>query len=145
MCSSTTPRRFVDIIAELNHKYTNIQPVSAVCHGPAGLVLAKRPDGKSILEGIPVAGFSNAEEAQTPYNDFEKILPFSLEDKLVQLGGKFETAGPWQPKVCWEGGVLTGTSSPLLGFRSDSLLTDLGANPQSAAPLGEKLKEILLA
>jgi len=90
--------------------YNAKKPVSAVCHGPAALVLAKRSDGKSILNGIPVTGFSNAEEAQTPYNDFEKILPFSLEDKLGQLGGKYETAGPWQPKVIWEGGVLTGKS-----------------------------------
>ena len=88
--------------------YNAKKPVSAVCHGPAALVLAKRSDGKSILDGIAVTGFSNAEEAQTPYNDFEKILPFSLEDKLNQLGGKYETGGDWQPKVCWEGGVLTG-------------------------------------
>jgi putative intracellular protease/amidase len=123
--------------------YNAKKPVSAVCHGPAALVLAKRSDGKSILEGIPVTGFSNAEEAQTPYNDFEKTLPFSLEDKLTQLGGKYETGGDWQPKICWEGGVLTGKFQ--LNKISGLKLIQTGQNPQSAAPLGEKLREILLA
>jgi len=61
---------------------------------------------------------------------------------LNQLGGKYETGGDWQPKVCWEGGVLTGE------FHITSLdikLTPSGQNPQSAAPLGDKLREILLA
>jgi putative intracellular protease/amidase len=91
---------------------TNPQPVSAVCHGPAALVLAKGPDGKSILNGHSVTGFSNAEEAQTPYNDFVNILPFSLEDRLNQLsGGKYTNGGDWQPKVIWDGGILTGKLS----------------------------------
>jgi putative intracellular protease/amidase len=112
-------KEFAKLVEEVCHSSTHCyicwlqfynakKPVSAVCHGPAALVLAKRSDGKSIVDGIAVTGFSNAEEAQTPYNDFEKILPFSLEDKLNQLGGKYETGGDWQPKVCWEGGVLTG-------------------------------------
>jgi putative intracellular protease/amidase len=88
---------------------TDSQPVSAVCHGPAALVLAKGPDGKSILNGNSVTGFSNAEEAQTPYNDFVNTLPFSLEDRLNQLsGGKYTNGGDWQPKVIWDGGILTG-------------------------------------
>lgn len=53
-------------------------------------------------------GFSNSEEAQTPYNDFVNILPFSLEDKLRELGGKYQKAEDWAPKVCWDGQILTG-------------------------------------
>lgn len=53
-------------------------------------------------------GFSNSEEAQTPYNDFVNILPFSLEDKLRELGGKYQKADDWAPKVCWDGQILTG-------------------------------------
>jgi putative intracellular protease/amidase len=99
-----------DLAKLLEEFYNNKKPVSAVCHGPAGLVLAKRPDGKSILEGIKVTGFSNEEEAQTPYNDFEKILPFSLESRIGELGGKFQFGGSWQPNVVYDGGVLTGES-----------------------------------
>ena len=37
--------------------------VSAVCHGPIVLANVKTPDGKYLLEGMHVTGFSNAEEA----------------------------------------------------------------------------------
>ncbi len=36
--------------------------VGAVCHGPAGLVAARFNDGKPVVEGKRVAGFTNAEE-----------------------------------------------------------------------------------
>lgn len=37
--------------------------ISAVCHGPAGLVLAKGPDGSSpLVKGKKVTGFTNSEE-----------------------------------------------------------------------------------
>lgn len=103
------------------------QPVSAVCHGPGALVLAQRPDGGSILSGIQATGFSNTEEAQTPYNDFQNILPFSLEDRLKSLGAAYVKADDWGVKVVWDGGVLT------------------GQNPASAGPLGKKLHQILSA
>lgn len=86
------------------------QPVSAVCHGPGALISTTKPGSStSILSGITVTGFSNAEEAQTPYNDFVNTLPFSLEDKIGSLGGKYiKAAEPWTSKVVYDGGVLTG-------------------------------------
>lgn len=37
--------------------------ISAVCHGPAGLVLAKGPDGSfPLVKGKKVTGFTNSEE-----------------------------------------------------------------------------------
>lgn len=75
---------------------------------------AKTPDGKSILSGIQATGFSNSEEAQTPYNDFKKTLPFSLEDKIKELGGQYAKADDWQAQVFWDGGVLTGAWTLLM-------------------------------
>ncbi|KIR43669.1 hypothetical protein I307_00292 [Cryptococcus deuterogattii 99/473] len=100
-----------------------------VCHGPGALILATNPTTKkSIFAGARATGFSNSEEAQTPYNDFVNILPFSLEDKIKELGGKYEKADQdWGVKVIWDQGVLT------------------GQNPASAGPLAVKLKEILEA
>jgi hypothetical protein len=68
--------------------------VSAVCHGPAGLVSACRPDGKSIVEGKAVSGFTNAEEIAVQKQDH---VPFMLEDKLKELGGKYECGPDWAP------------------------------------------------
>jgi putative intracellular protease/amidase len=36
--------------------------ISAVCHGPAGLVLAKGADGAPLIKGKKVTGFTNTEE-----------------------------------------------------------------------------------
>lgn len=86
--------------------------MSAVCHGPGALILATNPTTKrSIFAGARATGFSNSEEALTPYNDFVNILPFSLEDKIKELGGKYEKADQdWGVKVIWDQGVLTGKS-----------------------------------
>ncbi|WRT63840.1 uncharacterized protein IL334_000765 [Kwoniella shivajii] len=108
--------------------YAAKKPVSAVCHGPAALIGAKRPNGESIFKGTEATVFSNSEESQTPYNDFVNTLPFSPEDKLKELGAKFVKAEQdWGVKVVYDQGVLT------------------GQNPGSAGALGEKLKEILLS
>lgn len=88
--------------------------------------MAKKPNSdESIVNGAQVTAFSNSEEAQTPYNDFVNILPFSPENRLKELGGKFEKTEDWGVKVLWDKGILT------------------GQNPASAGALGEKLKEIL--
>lgn len=83
-----------------------------MCHGPGALILATNPTTeKSIFDGARATGFSNSEEAQTPYNDFVNILPFSLEDKIKELGGKYEKANQdWGVKVIWDQGILTGKS-----------------------------------
>lgn len=94
--------------------YAKKKIISAVCHGPAALVLVKDPEtGKSILDGKKVTGFSNAEEETTPYADYDNILGFSLEDKLKSLsGGHYEGASPnYSEKVFADGLVFTGRSS----------------------------------
>ncbi|EPQ58984.1 class I glutamine amidotransferase-like protein [Gloeophyllum trabeum ATCC 11539] len=91
---------------------------AAVCHGPAALVGATDSEGKSIFEGKAATGFSNAEEEQAGK---VKDVPFLLEDKIKALGGKYESAEPWQPKFVISGHLYT------------------GQNPASAKPLAEAI------
>ena len=49
--------------------------IAAVCHGPAGLVTAKRPDGKSILFDKRVNCFTDEEETIANLID---VVPFRL-------------------------------------------------------------------
>jgi putative intracellular protease/amidase len=81
------------------------KPVAAVCHGPAGLVNATRADGKSILYGKKVNGFTNAEETAAGLMD---VVPFHLETKMRDLGGVFSSAPLWQAYAVRDGNLITG-------------------------------------
>lgn len=80
--------------------------VSAVCHGPAALVNVRLPDGKHLLEGKAVTGFSNKEEDQVGLSG---VVPFSLEDALKKEAKAYEVAPePWGEKVVVDGKLITG-------------------------------------
>lgn len=96
--------------------------VSAVCHGPAGLVNIKLSTGKYLVDGKKVNAFTNEEEAAVK---LEKIVPFLLEDKLKERGAKFEKSGLWQSHVTVDNRLIT------------------GQNPQSAKGVGEAILSAL--
>jgi len=95
------------------------KPTAAVCHGPAALVLATDANGKSIFAGRRATSFSNKEEEIA---DKVKEIPFLVETRIGELGGKYEKAAePWGAKVVVDGNLIT------------------GQNPASAKPLGEAI------
>ncbi|MDA3616814.1 type 1 glutamine amidotransferase domain-containing protein [Polluticaenibacter yanchengensis] len=102
--------------------YQNNGIVAAVCHGPAGLINIKLSNGKYLVEGKKVNGFSNQEEEAVKLT---KIVPFLLEDQLKARGGIYEKSAPWQVHVT----------------KDDRLIT--GQNPQSAKEVGQAIKETL--
>ncbi|MFK7049094.1 MULTISPECIES: type 1 glutamine amidotransferase domain-containing protein [Flavobacterium] len=102
--------------------YENNGVVSAVCHGPAGLVNIKLNNGKYLVDGKKINAFTNEEESAIK---LENVVPFSLETKLIERGAKFEKSGLWQSHVTVDQRVVT------------------GQNPQSAHGVGEAvLKEL---
>jgi putative intracellular protease/amidase len=59
-----------------------------------------------LLEGKEVTGFSNAEEE---IMGLTAAMPFLLEDKIKQEGGRFVKAEePWGEKVVVDGRLITG-------------------------------------
>lgn len=81
------------------------KPVSAVCHAPGVLRHAKTADGKPLVQGRQVTGFSNAEEAAVQLTD---VVPFLVEDELSRLGGLYSSGPDWQPYVVSDGLLVTG-------------------------------------
>eukprot|EP00923_Selenidium_pygospionis_P019234 GHVN01033661.1.p1 GENE.GHVN01033661.1~~GHVN01033661.1.p1 ORF type:complete len:226 (-),score=16.12 GHVN01033661.1:88-765(-) len=79
--------------------------VAAVCHGPTCFAECVKGDGKPLVSGLKVTGFSNVEEEMVKLTNH---VPFSLEDKLIELGGIYEKADAWNPKVCVDGNLVTG-------------------------------------
>ena len=57
--------------------------VAAVCHGPAGLVGARRADGTPVVAGRRVAAFTDSEEQAVGLAD---AVPFLLTTRLKKLG-----------------------------------------------------------
>src|SRR6218665_1487424 len=102
--------------------YENNGIVSAVCHGPAGLVNIKLNNGKYLVDGKKINAFTNEEEVAV---NMDKIVPFALETKLIERGAKFEKSGLWQQHVVTDDRVIT------------------GQNPQSAKAVGEALLKLL--
>jgi putative intracellular protease/amidase len=96
--------------------------VSAVCHGPAGLVNIRLANDRYLVDGKVVAGFTNAEEAAVGLSN---VVPYSLETKLIDRGATLEQAENFQAKT----------------VVSDRLVT--GQNPASAMGVGEAVVKLL--
>ncbi|GAX85663.1 hypothetical protein CEUSTIGMA_g13078.t1 [Chlamydomonas eustigma] len=79
--------------------------VSAVCHGPTGLVNVKDANGAPIVKGRKVTGFSDSEEVAVGK---DHLVPFMLETKLKELGGVYECAANWQVHAVRDGNLVTG-------------------------------------
>jgi putative intracellular protease/amidase len=102
--------------------YAAGKPVAAVCHGPAGLVSAKGPDGRPLVAGKRVSAFTEAEEDAVKLKD---KIPFLLDQRLRELGAEVVEAPPFQEMAVADGHLIT------------------GQNPQSAAKTAELLMGLL--
>ena len=102
--------------------YENNGVVAAVCHGPAGLLNIKLSNGKYLIDGKKVNGFTNVEEEAVGLTE---VVPFLLEDEMKKRGGLYEATEAWQPYVVVDQRVIT------------------GQNPQSATKVGEAIVEAL--
>ncbi|CAN5536919.1 type 1 glutamine amidotransferase domain-containing protein [soil metagenome] len=79
--------------------------VAAVCPAPGVLRHAKAADGTPLVQGKNVTGFTNTEEAAVQLTD---IVPFLVEDMLVNHGGHYSKGADWQPYVVTDGKLITG-------------------------------------
>ncbi|TDK65572.1 type 1 glutamine amidotransferase domain-containing protein [Sapientia aquatica] len=81
------------------------KPVAAVCHAPAVLRHPKTADGKSVVDGKKVTGFTNTEEEAV---GLTKVVPFLVEDMLVNNGGVYSKVADWHPYAVTDGLLITG-------------------------------------
>jgi len=98
------------------------KPVAAVCHAPGVLRHPKTPAGASVVTGKQVTGFTNTEEEAV---GLTKVVPFLVEDMLVQQGGVYSKVADWQPYVVTDGLLIT------------------GQNPASSEPVAQALLKAL--
>jgi putative intracellular protease/amidase len=113
-----------DSIALVEKFWAEGKVVSAVCHGPCGLVNTKSANGEPLVKGKKVAGFSNSEEEAVGTS---KRVPFLLETELIKQGGLYEKGADWSAYAIADGNLVT------------------GQNPMSSEKLAELVLEALSA
>ncbi|MGL4452923.1 MAG: type 1 glutamine amidotransferase domain-containing protein [Sarcina sp.] len=79
--------------------------VSSVCHGAAGLINIKLSNGKNLVDGIKLTGFSNSEEVAA---GLDKLVPFLTETELVNSGANYVKGADWSEFAVSQDRVVTG-------------------------------------
>lgn len=97
-------------------------PIGAVCHAPAVFRHTNGADGKPLVAGRRVTGFTNTEEDAVGLTD---VVPFLVEDMLKANGGTYEKGADWASFVLRDGKLVT------------------GQNPASSAPAAQELLGLL--
>jgi putative intracellular protease/amidase len=96
--------------------------IALVCHAPGVLRHVKTPQGKPLVEGKNVTGFTNGEEEEV---GLTKVVPFLVEDELMRLGATFSKVKNWGVHTIADGQLIT------------------GQNPASSGPTARVLIETL--
>jgi putative intracellular protease/amidase len=94
-----------DSISLIEQTYAAGKPVALVCHAPGVLRHVKGADGKPLVKGKSVTGFTNSEEAAVQLTD---VVPFLVEDELKKIGGIFSAAKDWESHVVQDAWLITG-------------------------------------
>lgn len=102
--------------------YENGGIVSAVCHGLAGLLNVKLSNGKNLVEGVTVTGFSNSEEKAV---QLDSLVPYLTETELVSRGAKYVKGDDWSEFAVVDNRIVT------------------GQNPASGASVAKEVLKIL--
>jgi putative intracellular protease/amidase len=95
------------------------KPVALVCHAPGALRHVMTPDGRPLVEGKRVTGFTNSEEDGVGLTD---VVPFLVEDELKAKGGKFEKGEDWGAFVVTDGLLTTGQNPASSSAAAKTLL-----------------------
>ena len=96
--------------------------IALVCHAPGVLRHVKTAQGKPLVEGKSVTGFTNGEEEEV---GLTKVVPFLVEDELMRLGATFSKVKDWGVHTITDGQLIT------------------GQNPASSGPAARVLVETL--
>lgn len=116
-----TDQRSIELIEDM---YADGKVVAAVCHAPAALLNATSPDGSPLVRHKRVTGFTNSEEEAVQLTD---IVPFLLEDALLENGGRYSKGADWKPYVVTEGSLVTGQNPASSEPAAEEVLRLLGA------------------
>ena len=92
-------------IALIEDAISTNKPVGLVCHAPGVLRNVKTADGRALVEGRKVSGFTNSEEDAVGLTD---VVPFLVEDMLIENGSFYSKGPDFAPYAVEDGMLITG-------------------------------------
>jgi putative intracellular protease/amidase len=104
------------------------KPIGIVCHSTGPLHRVKTTDGKFLVQGKEVTGFTNGEEEVM---GLTKVVPFLVEDEMLKLGAVFSKVVNWGVHVVSDGLLITGQNPASSGPAATTLMA---AVKQKATP-----------
>jgi len=105
--------------------------IGAVCHGPAGLIAARRSDGSPVVSGKRINSFTDAEEIAV---GLAETVPYMLESALRRNGALFESNPEnFQPHAVRDDTFVTGQNPASAPFVAALLLEAFAENTKTRA------------
>jgi putative intracellular protease/amidase len=98
---------------------------AVVCHSSGALRHVKTPDGKVLVAGKTVTGFTDGEEDEV---GLTKVVPFLVEDELMRLGATFSKVKNWGVHTVADGQLITGQNPASSGPAAKLLIDTLKKN-----------------
>ena len=102
------------------------KPVALVCHAPGVLRHVRSADGRPLVQGKKVAGFTNSEEEGM---GLTKVVPFLVEDELRAKGGLYSKGADLEPYVVSDGYLITGQNPKSSSLAARFLIDQLAMTP----------------
>ncbi len=106
------------------------KPIAIVCHSTGALRHVRAPDGKLLVEGKEVTGFTNGEEEEVGLTE---VVPFLVEDEMLKLGAIFSKKANWAVHVVRDGLLITGQNPHSSGHAAKALMAALKQRAKPAA------------
>ncbi|MET3840349.1 type 1 glutamine amidotransferase domain-containing protein [Bradyrhizobium sp. OAE829] len=100
------------------------KPVALVCHAPGVLRHVTTPNGKPLVDGKKVTGFTNTEEEAVGLTN---VVPFLVEDELKAKGGNYSKGPDWGAFVVTDGLLITGQNPASSGPAAKALIDKLAS------------------
>jgi len=106
------------------------KPIGIVCHSTGALRHVKTSDGKPMVQGKEVTGFTNGEEEEV---GLTKVVPFLVEDEMLKLGAVFSKTANWTSHVVSDGLLITGQNPHSSGPAAKTLMAAVKQKAKPAA------------
>src|SRR5580704_17146032 len=108
------------------------KPIGIVCHSTGALRHVKTPDGKVLVQGKTVTGFTDGEEDEV---QLTKVVPFLVEDEMMRLGATFSKVKNWGVHSVADGQLITGQNPASSGPTAKLLIDTLNKKAKYSGPL----------